>query len=416
MRAFRHLSRVAVVLALAWAAACTSIPPSSNGGPPPRTHAPAAAAAASAAAKATPAALRVASSGDYAPFSSIDSQGVRSGLDIEVAERFAHDVGLPLDWVPLTWANIDAATVRDGFDVAMSGVTLRPDRALIGRYTRPMATTGAVAVVRAADAGRFATPDALDRPDVRLAVNSGGHLERVTRARFPHAVILPQSRNAAVPLTLRDGRADAAISDTAEAHMWLNADLVELPPFTVDHKGYLLPIEQAGLATQLDAWLRAREADGWLNAARVRWLGQEASMDAASAARQAVAALIRLRLDLMPAVVAAKRSANLPIEDRAQEARVLERVRGQVPADPGRAAAVYSVLIEMAKAVQRDALPLATAPPLDSVRVAIGRIDETLCAELQSLPASPQAAWQSALSRTLGESPDVAALSRALAY
>lgn len=359
------------------------------------------------------AALRVATSGDYAPFSSRDASGRRSGLDIDVARHFAERLGRAITWVDFRWPALDADLARGDFDVALSGVTMRADRALIGRFTRPYAVTGALAIVRAADAARFADPTALDQPGVRLAVNGGGHLERLTRARFPRATILPQRDNARVPQVLRAGQADAAISDTAEAHSWLTAELVALPPFSRDFKAALLPADRGALAAQLDAWLIAREADGWLNGERVRWLGESAAMDPAAAARNAVAGLVQLRLALMPSVAAAKRVANLPIEDRAQEARVLERVRTQVPADPARATAVFAVLIEMAKAIQRTAPPLADPPTLDALRAALGRIDDTLCRELNALPASTPAQWQAVLAPALGG--DVTALSAALA-
>jgi len=408
MRSFSNWLRLALLATVALTSACGSLPLFSKGGAG-ETSQPSAdsrsAAAASIAKRSAP--LQVASTGDYAPFTTIDAQGVRSGLDVEVAERFAHDLGAPLAWLPLTWSNLDAATASGSFDVAMSGVTLRADRALLGRFTRPLATTGAVAIVRAASARRFAAPEALDQPGVRLAVNAGGHLERLARERFRRATVLPQASNADVPLALRDGRADAAISDTAEAHLWLSADFVALPPFSVDHKGALLPVDRAELATQLDTWLRAREADGWLNAARVRWLGPGASLDAAAAAREAVAALIQLRLDLMPSIAAAKRAAGQPIEDPAQEARVLERVRAAVPADPARAEAVYKLLFAMAKQAQRDAAPVDVPPSLEVLRAALGRIDETLCAELEQLPASAADSWFTTLTRTLGRSADV---------
>ncbi|MDX2167064.1 MAG: transporter substrate-binding domain-containing protein [Deltaproteobacteria bacterium] len=359
------------------------------------------------------AALRVATSGDYAPFSSIDSAGQRRGLDVALGQRFAADLGRQLDWTRFTWPALDTDVARGGFDVALSGVTMRADRALVGRFSRPYATTGAVAIVRAADATRFADRGALDRPGVRLAVNGGGHLERLTRARFPHATILPQADNARVPRVLRDGAADAAISDTAEAHGWLTPQLVALPPFSRDFKAALLPADHGALAAQLDDWLRGREADGWLNRERVHWLGDAAAMDAAAAARNAVAGLVQLRLALMPAVAAAKRAAHLPIEDRAQEARVLDRVRSQVPNDPARAAAVFGVLIELAKTIQRSAPALADPPTLDALRAALGRIDETLCAELNALPRSTPAQWRAVLAPAIAD--DVDALSAALA-
>ncbi|MGD9764276.1 MAG: transporter substrate-binding domain-containing protein [Candidatus Binatia bacterium] len=355
--------------------------------------------------------LRVATSGDYAPFSVTAADGRRAGLDIAVAERLARDLGVRVEWVRLAWPELGTATAAASFDVAMSGITMRADRAMVGAFTRPYATSGAMVLVRASDAARFADIDDLDRAGVRIAVNAGGHLEAVARRRFARAAITPIADNQAVPAALRRGDADAAVTDSAELSAWLAPDVVARGPFTRDYKAYLVPAARSALARRMDDWLRDREADGWLDAERRRWLGADAHLDAAAAARQAVAALIRLRLALMPDVAAAKRAAGLPIEDRGQEARVLERARAQAPSAPARAAAVFAELIEMAKAVQRAAEPTPTAHSLESLRAALRRIDTALYGELDRLPASPTAAWRAALADALPGA-DAAALDR----
>ncbi len=347
--------------------------------------------------------LRVATSGDYAPFSTIGADGRRSGLDIAVAERLAADLGRQLDWVRLVWPALDAETAASGFDVAMSGITMRADRALVGRFTRPYAVTRAVVLVRQSDAGRFAALDDLDRPGVRIAVNRGGHLERVTRARFARATLLPLADNRAVPDAVRAGRADAAITDSAEQHAWLTPELMSLGAFGRDHKAYLLPADAGPLARRIGEWMMAREADGWLDAERRRWLGDEANLGPAAAGREAVGALIRLRLALMPEIAAAKRAAGLPLEDPAQETKVLQRVRAQVPSNPERAAALYGALIDLAKAAQRSAAAATRdVPSLAVLRAALERIDAALCLELEHLLPSPAAAWRETLGATLG--------------
>lgn len=349
-------------------------------------------------AAAAPPLLRVATSGDYAPFST-EANGVPGGMDIEVAERLGHDLGMRVALVHVAWPELAAATRRGDFDIAMGGVTMRADRALVGRYTRPYAAVGAVALIRAADTARFPALDALDGPGVRIAVNAGGHLEGVARARFPHAEISAVPDNRAVLPRLRDGTADAVVTDTAELRAWQGSDLRVLGPFSLDHKAYLLPADRDVLAAQVDEWIVAREADGWLNGERGRWLGG-ASVDPAAAGRESVAALIRLRLDLMPAVAAAKRAAGLPVEDRAQELRVIERVRG-LSANPNRTGAVYDQLIEMAKAVQRGAPVPEGTVGLSDLRDAIGRIDMTLVRALDAAPAGSAASWQVTLQRVV---------------
>jgi cyclohexadienyl dehydratase len=348
-----------------------------------------------------PPALRVATSGDYAPFS-IASNGVPGGMDVEVAERLAQDLGTRVEFIPVAWPGLDAATQRGDFDIAMGGVTMRADRALVGRYTRPYATVGAVALVREAYATRFASADALDRPGVRIAVNAGGHLERVARARFAHATVTAVADNRAVLQRVIDGKADAALTDTAEQRTWQRPGVRAIGPFSFDHKAYLLPVGDAALAVRVDQWMVAREADGWLDGERVKWLGPGASMDAAAAGRESVAALAGLRLDLMPAVAAAKRAAGLPVEDRVQEDRVLGRVRG-LASNPEHTAAVYRQLIELAKAVQRTAPAPQGAASLDELRAAIGRIDEQLVRELDRAPAGSVDLWRVTLQRSVNE-------------
>ncbi|MBX3023810.1 transporter substrate-binding domain-containing protein [bacterium] len=362
--------------------------------------------------------LRVASSGDYPPFTSLAADGARQGLDVAIATRLAADLGLTLEWVPLAWPELAAAVVRGDFDVALSGVTMRADRALIGRYARPYALTRAVPAIRPGDATRWRSPADLNRRGVRIAVNAGGHLETVARQRFPRATIVPVADNRLAE-ALAEARIAAIVTDTAELAAWPAAGPrpLALAPLSVDDKAPLLPPDRGELAARIDDWLMAREADGWLDAQRVRALGESAARDDAAAARQAVAAWVRLRLALMPDVAVAKRAAGLPIEDREQEARVLARAREQVPAAPDRAAAVYGELIAMAKAAQQRTPERPGAPPsLATLRAALARIDESLCRELAHLPPGSLPEWRAALQQTGAPPPSIERLAAALAF
>ncbi|MGH7860287.1 MAG: transporter substrate-binding domain-containing protein, partial [Candidatus Binatia bacterium] len=78
--------------------------------------------------------LRVGTSGDYPPFSAGGK-----GFDVEVAELLAADLGLRLEWVTFRWPELDERLAAGDFDVAMSGVTWRADRALVGWMTRAVA-------------------------------------------------------------------------------------------------------------------------------------------------------------------------------------------------------------------------------------------------------------------------------------
>jgi cyclohexadienyl dehydratase len=343
--------------------------------------------------------LRVATSGDYAPFSYEEESGKLGGLDVEIAGRLGRDLGLEVRFVRFAWPELERKLESGEFDVAMSGVTMRPDRALAGLYTRPYATTGAVALVRAD--GPIENARDLERPSVRVAVNAGGHLERVARGRFPKARLSPTADNWSLAEQVRKGQVDAALTDSAEVRQWMDRGLRAVGPLTYDHKAFLLPVSQAALADRIDAWLRERERDGWLPSQRARWLGESPALNAEAMDREAVAALIELRLGLMPAVAAAKREAGLPIEDPAQEERVLGGVRGQAGEAAERLEGVYRVLIELAKTVQRQGPGSTPSQPLDRLRAAIGRVDAELIRELRRLPPAPSADWHFLLERNL---------------
>jgi cyclohexadienyl dehydratase len=343
--------------------------------------------------------LRVGTSGDYAPFS-VESEGALEGFDIDVAKRLGQDLGLPVEFLIVPWPNLTAATKRGDFDIAMGGITMRADRALIGRYTRPYAAVGIVALVREPYARRFGSAEALNSPGAHIAVNAGGHLEQVARAQFPRARIDAVPDNAAVLPRLLDGRADAVLSDTAEARDWLRPGLRVIGPFRFDYKAYLLPADAEALVVHVDEWMVARETDGWLPAERERWLGMPAKTNPATATREAITALIGLRLGLMVPMAAAKRAAGKPIEDTGREEDVIENVRERA-ARPEYTERVYRQLIELAKAVQRNAPEAQTTAAIDGVRTAIGRVDDQLVRELNRAPAAPLDTWKAALSRSV---------------
>ena len=342
------------------------------------------------------AALRVGTSGDYAPFSTRDADGRPSGFDVAVAERLARDLGRPLSIVSFQWPELVAQLRAAAFDVAMSGVTVRADRAVVLRFTRPYAVAGAVVVVRAADATRFRRVADMNQPGVRVAVNAGGHLERVARQHFPRATVRPQRDNLALPTALTDGTADAVVSDVFEARTWAG-ELLILGPFTRDRKAYAVGPDAVELRRTIDAWLAAREADGWLNEQRRRWLGAGAVWTPQDAAIEALVAAIDLRLQLMPLVAAVKRRAGLPVEDPAQEARVLERTRtaaSTLGMDADGVVAFFGLQIEVAKAVEHPteaasgAATVGDEPSLETVRAAVAAVSDQLIDEL-----ARSAAW-----------------------
>ena len=316
--------------------------------------------------------VRVGSTGDYPPFSERSASGWR-GFDVEVARAWSHARGRRLELVPLRWPDVEAAIRHHEVDVVMSGVTVRADRLLEGRFTTAVARDEAVLVARRG----------LDAP-VRIAVNRGGHLERLARARLPAAQLELVDANRGLRALLDSGAVDGIVTDMLElraiAPDAAGAGLVVVSTLSDDRKAYFLPADAGPLATDLDTWLAARERDGWLPALRARCLG-DGTPEPRPAAVAAVTDLVARRLMLMPAVAAAKRASGLALVDPAREAEVETRAVARAAA-AGLAPEPYRALaraqIAAAKAVQDAARDAPSAAPLAAVRAAIDRVDDAL--------------------------------------
>jgi len=349
--------------------------------------------------------LRVGTSGDYAPFSFKADPGRSDleGFDIALARAYAKARDLEVQFVRFRWPELNRALLSDRFDLAMSGVTVRPERSAIGRFTVAVVETGAVVVARPKDL--YLEIDDLNHPQVRIGVNAGGHLERVARERFPAATLVAIPDNALVLAALMDGATDAAVTDDLEAPGWMlgHEDLALLGPFTVDRKAIFVRADRAQLATDLNSWLLAREADGTLAQLREQYFEIPDSPKLASPLRALLAAIDE-RLALMPLVGIAKRRASLPLVIPARETLVLdaavESVRaaaeqqGVPPPSQDAVRRLFVAQMEAGKQVQRAALndpifaSLESVPNLQTeLRPALLRIGERIAQLLVALPA-----------------------------
>jgi len=162
--------------------------------------------------------LRVATTGDYAPFS-LDANGHLSGADIELARDLAAYLGAEPVFVRTSWPGL-ASDLRDGrFDVALSGIGYTEERAALGLYSAAYHEGGKTLIARCDDYERFDTPAELDRPNVRVIVNPGGTNERYVREHVHQAQILVHPDNRGVFAEIAAGRADVMVTDDIEAEL-----------------------------------------------------------------------------------------------------------------------------------------------------------------------------------------------------
>jgi len=353
--------------------------------------------------------LRVATSGDYAPFSysSKSSGGTDAdldGFDLAVARQFARERGYRIEIVRFQWPNLGLELAAGSFDVAMSGVTVRVERSISGRFSVPVAATHAVALSWRGSGS--ATRQELDAPSHRVAVNAGGHLEQVARDVFHGAKVTALPDNDAVRMALFDRSFDAVLSDNFEQRAWTagSRDIVAIGPLSDDRKAYLLPADRAALAAELDLFLIERERDGTLSKLRARYFGEGAETMATAEPVTALAAAAVERLALMPLVYDAKRRLGKPVEDKTQEVAVLDAAlrtldeaaaaSGATRIDPDASKRLFEALIGMGRDEQQRLFERdgGQRPGV----VLHSRPDGSTLAEVTATPPQPEASPRAA--------------------
>lgn len=387
----RTLSLLALVLTVGTLAGCLSRPAPT----PPRAE------------------LRAGISGDYPPFSDWKEERPQ-GLSVELVEAFAAAHRLQPSWVRFRWSELVQDLEAGKFDLADSGITVRPERSVAGRFTVPILRNGAVLLLRRpgwapppttgsppSQESALAELRAIDQPELRVAVNRGGHLERVARSLFRQAQVQAIPDNAAVREALATGQVDAVLTNNSEAPRWAQSltGIERLGPLTRDVVAIYVRADNPQLAAQLDAFLLSREQGGFLGALRIYHLGPGTGEPTALPV-QALLAATAERLALMPLVAAAKQREGKPIEDTAQESRVLAAFRAEVRSaaaaldmapPPDEALDAFSqAQMDAAKGVQQRAPASASAPTFSletQLRPAVARITAKMASLVTRLPA-----------------------------
>ena len=220
--------------------------------------------------------LRVGTTGDYRPFSYLNPESKQyEGLDIEMAQSLAQALGVKLELVPTTWANLMKDFEADKFDAAMSGVSVTLDRAKKGYFTIPLMREGKTPIARCTDKGKFETLADIDKPEVRVIVNAGGTNEKFARANIKKANIEVWKDNVTIFKQIADGKADLMMTDSSETlyQQKLNPQLCAVhpdKPFDFAEKAYWLQRDIA-FKEFADQWLHLQMENGGYNAIFAKW-------------------------------------------------------------------------------------------------------------------------------------------------
>ena len=223
--------------------------------------------------------LRVGTTGDYRPFSHLDSRtGHYQGLDIDMARDLANTLGVKLVWVATSWPTMMQDEAQGKFDIAMSGISISLERQKQALFSAPYLNNGKTPITLCKNSQRFQQRSQINQPGVRLVVNPGGTNASFASSHFPLAKQIVHADNNTIFQTIIDEQTDLMVTDAAEARYQQkqHPELCALhpeQPFDFSQKAYLLPNDWRWQAW-INQWLNLRLQDGTFQKISQKWLGE----------------------------------------------------------------------------------------------------------------------------------------------
>lgn len=220
--------------------------------------------------------LIIGTTGNYRPFSYMDSNNELTGYDIEWANIIAEELGVEAEFITGQFSGLIPGLVANKFDIILSGVNITEERAKSIDFSEPYAQDGAVAVIKK---GSNSVKSINDIEGKVVGVNAGSAFEEVVKqiGGYKELKVYPGAAESFSDLV--SGRVDVvAIGLPAAAEYIQNSpsgkDIQIIgEPFDVKGIGVAIPKEQAELKAEINRIIQAKKEDGTYNELSQKYFG-----------------------------------------------------------------------------------------------------------------------------------------------
>jgi len=220
--------------------------------------------------------LRVAMSVDQPPFNMRNRANTIIGFDVDLAQALATAMQVKLEIVELPFARLLPAVVEGKADVAISGITITPERtrevSFVGPYTlsgKSMLTTERIKNV-------VKTGAEFNDPEIRIVALKDSTSESFVERKLPQATLhtIP-NYNEGIQMLLT-GRVDAMVADSPILQLSMlrypDAELgIVEPQLSVEPLGLAIARNDAQFENLLRNYLHGFEKAGLIPTLRKKW-------------------------------------------------------------------------------------------------------------------------------------------------
>ena len=205
-----------------------------------------------------------------------DKEGNLTGFEIQVAEQLAKDMGVQLKFTVVNWEDIIDTLVAKQIDIIIAGLAITPSRALRLNYSKAYADGGIGIAASIAKTKNKDSLNDLNNPKVKLGVISNTVSENLAKRMFEHAQIQSFKTTKDAKNAVIEGKIHALISSSPIPHFLAlkHPEKIDVPldkPLLGYKAGMAVNKGEQEFLNYLNAWITARDAEGWLPAKYKFW-------------------------------------------------------------------------------------------------------------------------------------------------
>ncbi len=223
--------------------------------------------------------LRVGLDPTYPPFE-VASETAVVGLDVDLANGLAGELGLRSEFVYFGYDGLYDALATEQVDVLISALVIVPGRMRDFAYSEPYFNAGEILIVPAEN-GDIAGMTDLEGRLLAVELGAQGHVEGTQWAkRLADLTIQPYGSAGEALTAVSSGQADAALVDNISGRLFLSEQPAEQgllklvsPPVTVEPYALVVRIEDELLLERINEALDSLTSSGQLDLIVQRWLG-----------------------------------------------------------------------------------------------------------------------------------------------
>ncbi len=219
-------------------------------------------------------ALVVATDAAFPPFEYIDEETKDIiGFDIDLMNAIAEKADLDIVYKNVAWDPLLAGMADCQYDMAISAMTITPERAEQFSFSDPYINAGQIVVV-AIDNDTVGGPDDLVGASIGAQIGTTGAMEAEA---IEDTTLKTYDTYELAFLDLANGQIDAVIADypTAVAFVNQNAESLKVvgDVFTDENYGIAFCLGNTELIDQVNAALAELQAEGFIDELVVEWYG-----------------------------------------------------------------------------------------------------------------------------------------------